>query len=41
MHEIEVSASGAKVSTPVIGVIILTLSLAFFYLYLKFVFPIE
>jgi hypothetical protein len=40
-NEIEISPTGAKVSTPVVGVIILTLSLAFFYLYLKFVFPIE
>ena len=40
-HQLEITASSAKVSTNVIGVIILTLSLAFFYLYLKFVFPIE
>ncbi|MBI3862258.1 MAG: hypothetical protein HY290_10220 [Planctomycetia bacterium] len=41
LNQIEVSATGAKVSTPIVGIIILTLSLAFFYLYLKFVFPIE
>jgi hypothetical protein len=40
-NKLELSATGAKVSTPIVGVIILTLSLAFFYLYLKFVFPIE
>lgn len=33
--------SGIKVSSPVLGVIILTLSLAFFYLYLVHVYPIE
>ena len=32
--------SGIKVSSPVLGVIILTLSLAFFYLYLVHVYPI-
>ena len=32
---------GIKVSSPVLGVIILTLSLAFFYLYLVYVYPIE
>jgi hypothetical protein len=37
---IEASAAGLKVTTPVLGVIILTLSLLFFYLYLKFVYPI-
>jgi len=39
-HTVELSASGIKVSSPVLGVIILTLSLAFFYLYLVFVYPI-
>lgn len=39
-HSIELSTSGVKVSSPVLGVIILTLSLAFFYLYLVFVYPI-
>lgn len=32
---------GIKVSSPILGVIILTLSLAFFYLYLVHVYPIE
>lgn len=36
----EVSASGLKVSSPVLGVIILVLSFAFFYLYLVYVYPI-
>jgi len=39
--EIEISAEGIKVSSPVLGVIILTMSLAFFYLYLIYVYPIE
>ena len=39
-HTVELSASGIKVSSPVLGVIILVLSLAFFYLYLVFVYPI-
>jgi len=39
-HSIELSTSGIKVSSPVLGVIILALSLAFFYLYLVYVFPI-
>jgi hypothetical protein len=30
-----------KVTTPIVGVVILALSLAFFYLYLQFVFPIQ
>jgi hypothetical protein len=33
--------AGIKVSSPVLGVIILTLSLVFFYLYLVHVYPIE
>jgi hypothetical protein len=37
----EASASGIKVSSPVLGVIILVISLAFFYLYLVYVYPIE
>lgn len=37
----EASAKGVKVSSPVLGVIILTLSLAFFYLYLVYIYPIE
>ena len=39
--EISASAEGIKVSSPVLGVIILVISLAFFYLYLIYVFPIE
>ena len=39
-HTVELSTSGVKVSSPVLGVIILVLSLAFFYLYLVFVYPI-
>ena len=37
----EASPSGIKVSSPVLGVIILTLSLVFFYLYLVHVYPID
>ena len=36
----EASTSGFKVSSPVLGVIILAVSLAFFYLYLIHVYPI-
>lgn len=36
----EASTSGFKVSSPVLGVIILAISLAFFYLYLVYVYPI-
>ena len=36
----EASATGFKVSSPVLGVIILAISLAFFYLYLVHVYPI-
>lgn len=39
--EISASMSGIKVSSPVLGVIILVISLVFFYLYLVHVFPIE
>lgn len=38
---IEASAKGIKVSSPVLGVIILVISLMFFYLYLQYVYPIE
>jgi hypothetical protein len=38
---VEISASGVKVSSPVLGVIILVISLAFFYLYLAVVYPIR
>ena len=39
--KLSLSSSGIEVSSPVIGLIILTLSLGFFYLYLVYVFPIE
>lgn len=39
--EIEASTKGIKVSSPVLGVIILAISLLFFYLYLAYVYPIE
>ena len=38
---VEITASGVKVSSPVLGVIILVISLAFFYLYLAVVYPIR
>jgi hypothetical protein len=41
MQTIKVNMQGVEVSTPVMGVIILTLSLAFFYFYLHLVFPIQ
>lgn len=40
-HEVELSTSGIKVRSSVLGVIILTLSIGFFYLYLVFVYPIQ
>lgn len=39
--EIDASLKGIKVSSPILGVIILTLSLVFFYLYLVYVYPIH
>ena len=39
--QFEAGTSGLKVSSPVLGVIILVISLAFFYLYLAFVYPIR
>lgn len=39
--QLDVSATGLKVSSPVLGVIILVISLAFFYLYLVYVYPIS
>ena len=39
--ELEISASGFKVKSPILGVIILLISLAFFYLYLAHVYPID
>jgi len=41
VNELNISMDGIKVSSPVLGVIILTLSLAFFYLYLVHVYPIS
>jgi hypothetical protein len=38
---LEATPGGIKLSSPVLGVIILTLSLLFFYLYLVYVYPIE
>lgn len=39
--KIEASLQGIKVSSPVLGVIILIISLLFFYLYLIFVYPVK
>jgi len=39
--EVELSIKGIRVSSPVLGVIILAVSLAFFYLYLVYVYPIN
>jgi len=39
--DIEISTSGVKVNSSVLGVIIIALSLAFFYLYLAYVYPIN
>jgi len=36
----EISKDGLKINTAVIGLIILSLSIAFFFLYLKYVYPI-
>ncbi len=38
---LEASVQGVKISSPVLGVIILVISLLFFYLYLEHVYPIE
>lgn len=38
--EVEASLKGIKVSSPILGVIILVISFMFFYLYLVFVYPI-
>jgi hypothetical protein len=37
----EAGSTGLKVSSPVLGLIILVISLAFFYLYLVYIYPIE
>jgi hypothetical protein len=39
--EFAATIKGIKVSSPVLGVVILVISLAFFYLYLVYVYPIE
>lgn len=39
--EFEASAKGIKITSPVLGVIILVISLVFFYLYLVYVYPIS
>ncbi len=39
--ELEANIKGIKVSSPVLGVIILIISLLFFYLYLVYVYPIQ
>jgi len=41
ISEMSFSKEGIKVSSSVLGVIILVISLAFFYLYLRYVYPIE
>ena len=41
MTEVDLSVKGVKVRSPVLGVIILVISLAFFYLYLVYVYPIQ
>lgn len=38
--QLEVSPTGIKVSSPILGVIILVISFAFFYLYLRYVYPV-
>jgi cation transport ATPase len=38
--ELELGPTGIKITSPVLGVVILGLSLGFFYLYLKYVYPI-
>lgn len=39
--DLELSLGGLKIKSPVLGVIILALSLGFFYLYLRYVFPMS
>jgi hypothetical protein len=41
MTKLEISAKGVVVNSSVLGVIILTLSIAFFYMYLVYVYPIQ
>jgi len=40
LTEFEAGLGGIKVKSPVLGVVLLTVSLAFFYLYLKYVYPV-
>jgi len=39
--DLEISAKGIKVSSSVLGVIVLLISMAFFYLYARYVYPIQ
>ena len=39
--ELEISTAGLKVNSSVLGVIILLISMAFFYLYARYVYPIQ
>src|SRR5690606_4356553 len=39
-NTMEIGKDGLKINTAVIGLIILSLSIAFFFLYLKYVYPI-
>jgi hypothetical protein len=41
VSQIEISLQGVKLSSPILGVIILIISLAFFYLYLVYVYPLN
>lgn len=41
VHTVELSLKGVKVNSSVLGVVILVISLAFLYLYLVFVYPIN
>jgi hypothetical protein len=41
VHELSIGAQGVSVKSSVIGLIVLTISLGFFYLYLVHVFPLE
>jgi hypothetical protein len=40
-QNIKLSATSLEITTPIVGIIILALSLAFFFLYLHFVYPIQ
>ena len=40
-HELEIGVKGLRISSPVLGLVILVISLAFFYLYLVYVYPIH